>query len=235
MCLSSCEKVKILSKNNQLYYNTSRQKNLCIVLQYKYVIIVSVIILREIAMAARSAGKVGGALSRSEVVTVRLDPKLRYLAELAARKQRRTVSSLIEWAVENGLDSVRLSTADDGPTIWKEADSLWDVDEADRFVKLALRYPELLTHEEQILWKLIRDFGFVWRGTYNRDDEWQWTPDERSVLIERIRTHWDTFKAISGGDAEAKTKLPTWPSKRPANQKPSKKGGFDEMDEDIPF
>ena len=32
----------------------------------------------------------GGKLSRSETVTVRLDPKLRYLAELAARIHRRT-------------------------------------------------------------------------------------------------------------------------------------------------
>ena len=35
----------------------------------------------------------GGKLARSETVTVRLDPKLRYLAELAARIQRRSVSS----------------------------------------------------------------------------------------------------------------------------------------------
>ena len=39
----------------------------------------------------RKAG--GGKLSRSETVTVRLDPKLRYLAELAARIHRRTLSS----------------------------------------------------------------------------------------------------------------------------------------------
>jgi hypothetical protein len=31
---------------------------------------------------------------------------------------------------------------------------LWDVDEAERFAKLALGYPHLLTHEEQVRWKL---------------------------------------------------------------------------------
>ena len=50
----------------------------------------------------------GGKLARSETVTVRLDPKLRYLAELAARKQRRTVSSFIEWAVEQSFSGVNL-------------------------------------------------------------------------------------------------------------------------------
>ena len=186
-------------------------------------------------MTTRTLNTKGGRLSRSEVVTIRLDPKLRYLAELAARKQRRTISSLIEWAVENGLNSVGLSSADEGPTIWKEADSLWDVDEADRFVKLALRYPELLIHEEQILWKQIRAFGYCWRGKYNRDDDWTWQVDQSSVVIDRIKTHWDTFKAIASGDTEAKKKLPSWPSTRPANQKPSKKEGFDQMDDEIPF
>ena len=48
-------------------------------------------------MAKERTAKGGGAkLSRSETVTVRLDPKLRYLAELGARSQRRTVSSFIE-------------------------------------------------------------------------------------------------------------------------------------------
>jgi hypothetical protein len=39
---------------------------------------------------------------------VRLDPKLRYLAELAARKQRRTVSSFIEWTIEEALKNIYL-------------------------------------------------------------------------------------------------------------------------------
>ena len=49
-----------------------------------------------------------GAGKKSEVVTVRLDPKLKYLAELAARKHRRPLSSYIEWAVEQSLSRVWL-------------------------------------------------------------------------------------------------------------------------------
>ena len=57
-------------------------------------------------VAERWLGEVkagGGKLARSEVVTVRLDPRLRYLANLVARKQRRTLSSFIEWAIEESL------------------------------------------------------------------------------------------------------------------------------------
>src|SRR5688572_20503606 len=54
------------------------------------------------------ARKGGAKLNRSETVTVRLDPKLNYLCELAARAQRRTKSSFIEWAIADSLGSVSL-------------------------------------------------------------------------------------------------------------------------------
>ena len=53
----------------------------------------------------------GGKLARTETVTVRLDPKLRYLAELAARVHRRTLSSYIEWAIKESLDKDELRPA----------------------------------------------------------------------------------------------------------------------------
>lgn len=43
-------------------------------------------------------------LNRSETVTVRFDPRLNYLCDLAARAQRRTKSSFIEWAVAQAID-----------------------------------------------------------------------------------------------------------------------------------
>ena len=103
-----------------------------------------------------------GRLARSQVATLRLDPKLRYLLELAARKQRRTMSSYLEWAAEQSLDRIRLTDFSGSPSIADETEQLWDVDEAERFVKLASRHPELLNHHEQMLWKLIRENQYVW-------------------------------------------------------------------------
>lgn len=98
----------------------------------------------------------GGKLTRSETVTVRLDPKLRYLAELAARKQRRTLSSFIEWAVEDSLNRVYLR---EYSTIADEAGGLWDLDPSDRLIKLAESHPDLLTYEEQRIWKAIHSIA----------------------------------------------------------------------------
>ena len=207
----------------------------------------------------------GGKLSRTETVTVRLDPKLRYLAELAARLHRRTLSSYIEWAIKASLDTETVrptnlhSLEASDHTIGNEAEYLWDVDDADRFAKLALRYPHLLTHEEQVKWKLIRESGAVWRGRYNGGplNEFTWSVDEDSLIYPRLREHWATFCAVAES-GEGQDKLPTWervdlnappavprsappprspygsaPPPRSAPPKPST--GFDDMDDDIPF
>ena len=57
-------------------------------------------------VASKKGG--GGNLARSQVVTVRFDPKLKFAAEMAARQQRRTISSFIEWAVDEALTNVKL-------------------------------------------------------------------------------------------------------------------------------
>lgn len=54
-----------------------------------------------------------GTLKRSETVTVRFDPHLKYLAELAARKHRRPLSSFVEWCVEQAVSSVVIAQDQD--------------------------------------------------------------------------------------------------------------------------
>ena len=205
------------------------------------------------ALSAEKAPRGGGKLSRSETVTVRLDPKLRYLAELAARLHRRTLSSYIEWAIVGSLENnvIRSDPSDPsgGPSIKDEAEYLWDVDDADRFAKLALRHPHLLTHEEQVRWKLIRENGYLWKGTYSgRQKEWTWSVDEDSFIFQRLREHWIAFCNVADSGT-GHDSLPKWaktdpkppspyggPSSagRPAPA-PKLSSGFDDMDDDIPF
>lgn len=68
------------------------------------------------------------------------------------------------------------------------ASQLWDVDEADQFVKLALRFPDLLTHDEQKLWKLIRETEDLWivKIRLSTREEF-WTFDDESFRFERLR------------------------------------------------
>ena len=176
----------------------------------------------------------GGKLSRSETVTVRLDPKLNYLCELAARAQRRTKSSFIEWAVSEALGRVVLpgNQSTDG-TIESFAEHLWDVEEADRLAQLALQAPVLMTHEEQLIWKLVENNGLMWRGQYGPNDEWSWSTQARHFRWPMFRDHYQTFKEVAEG-LRPRSDLPTWAKYNPTTDLPP--STFDEdLDSDVPF
>jgi len=141
----------------------------------------------------------GGKLKRSEVVTVRLDPRLRYGVELAARKHRRTASSFIEWAIEQSLKEVVIRVDEDEPwprTAEDALDQVWDVDEPDRFIKLAVRFSELLSHEEQALWKLVRECDGLWPTSANAVDK----ANGININLITLREYWDDLLSVSKGE-----------------------------------
>lgn len=188
-------------------------------------------------MADQKTTRDGKGGRKSEVITIRLDPRLKYLAELAARRQRRPLSSYVEWAIEESLRHVRPSydntPIDQETTFADAASSLWDVDEADRFANLALRYPELLTHGEQVVWKLIQECGFLWRGQYGGpDNKWQWNVREDSLLKERLRQVWQTFLKVASGELSA-SQLPNWEKIKAVSGKAQT--SKPDLDDDIPF
>ena len=175
----------------------------------------------------------GGSLQRTEVVTIRLDPKLRYLAELAARKQRRTVSSFVESAVENELHRVLLrettvSGSTVGISVGDEGETLWDTDDPDRLAKLGLHYPELLTYDEQVLWKLIRETGSLWQGEYNSHGDWMWKVEPDALLYDRLRENWRRLIDVAAGEADRRT-LPQRPRKASADSKDVARSSNDDL------
>jgi hypothetical protein len=177
--------------------------------------------------------KGGAKLSRSETVTVRLDPKLNYLCELAARAQRRTKSSFIEWSIAESLGTVTLPEVTRSPfddscdvSLKEKASDLWQVDEADRVVALAFIAPALLTHEEQLIWRVVRENSYIWKGRYDTEGHWSWGVSEESLIRDRLRDNWEAFKAAALGDLP-KEKLPTVRDQQPA--------AFDDLDDNVPF
>jgi len=121
-------------------------------------------------MALTTKRKPQRSRGRTEVFALRLDPKLKYLAELAARKQHRSLANFVEWALDSAL---RTTVIDEktGKKVWEEAETLWDISEPGRFFRLLETHPELLSYEEQKLFFTIKnhkifnpeveqDFGF---------------------------------------------------------------------------
>lgn len=73
--------------------------------------------------------------------------------------------------------------------------------------------PSLLTHEEQLIWRVVRENGYVWRGHYNKGGEWSWHVGDQSLIRERLREHWETFKAVASGE-EPEDRLPHWQKRK---------------------
>lgn len=129
-------------------------------------------------------------------------------------KQRRTLSSFSEWAIEEAVKEVAVVDqpfADIPITAYDVTIAVWNVDEADRFAKLAFKFPELLDHDQECLWKFISENGYLWRGMYAPppSNAWIWMVAEENLYFPRLREHWDTFKKVAAGEL-GKEYLPQW-------------------------
>ncbi|MDT3708292.1 MAG: hypothetical protein ROZ09_15850 [Thiobacillus sp.] len=144
---------------------------------------------------------------RTEVFAMRLDPKLKYLAEIAARKQRRSLANFIEWAVEQALGKVMLGDGQGGRSVIDEAARLWDLEPSDRFLKLAENFPDLMTYEEQLIWKAIHQIRA--RESYEdggRTKFWSYSffvdeSENKQIHPIFVRKCWPTLVAYSTGQA----------------------------------
>jgi hypothetical protein len=177
-------------------------------------------------LAERKKGG-GSKLFRTELVSVRIDPKLRFAVELAARKQRRTASSFVEWAIEEAIKRLPLrinaikgkgdvpeeiSLPGELPvgvcveylqqlslgkwnikkkTVHEIVGEVWHPEESRRFVQLATRYPELLTHDEEVLWDLVSETSELWRSDKH---------GQRAIIYTQLKARWEQLKQAASGE-----------------------------------
>ena len=133
---------------------------------------------------------------RSQIITVRLEPQLRFAAELAAAKTRSTLSTFIEMAVERAVSEVVLIEKADEGTPRTAADvsvAVWEPHPAERLVRMQRRYPDLLTFSEKRLWRVITEQADLWEET-----------NDRALILDtaRLKSRWDHVCAIADGRNE---------------------------------
>jgi hypothetical protein len=129
---------------------------------------------------------------RTEVFAMRFDPKLKYLAEIAARRQRRSLANFVEWAIDKAIGEVPIR--EDGPAIADLAMKLWALDEPTRLINLATNYQELLTYDEQLIWRVICEHS-VWNKVTNRHNRFK----ENEIDTVLVRNCWQEIKAYALG------------------------------------
>lgn len=88
---------------------------------------------------------------KGESINIRVTPKIKFGLELLARKQHRSLTSVIEWMVDNSLQDELFDRGRGESMI----EVVWDPDPIHRLANLGSTYPSLLTYEEEVLWKAI--------------------------------------------------------------------------------
>lgn len=182
-------------------------------------------------MAKKASRGPGSRLGRTETVSIRLDPRLNYLCDLAARSQRRTKSSYIEAMLDERIQTQVINKWRDPhsgevETFGERADALWHVKESQRLVSLGIIAPELMTIDEQEIWSLIEENGHFWLGGWTNNG-WKWNVSLDSIIRERVDEQWEVLVAVANGEEEPSA-LPKPPSKPPST--PSR-----DLDDEIPF
>lgn len=144
--------------------------------------------------------KGGSKLNRCAPISVRFDPKIKHAADMAARYQRRTLSSYIEWAVEFALtnsDTKNLS----GQTIdlWEVAEKTFDVDDSEKLIRIALYAPNLLNYDEKQIWKVIETHPYFWRTHEAYIDRISGYTN-KDLDLDKIREQWENIlKVVENG------------------------------------
>ena len=174
-------------------------------------------------MARKKGG--GGKLNRSEVIQARLDPKIHMAAEILARSQRRTLSSLIEVLMDEAISKTKIAAASSDNlqtnvyllgakkrqkiSIKDAVDLMWSYEEADRFAMLALLLPDLLTSDEELLWSHITGVPYFWAhfpinveirsGRVLEKQSWPLV-NQQGLIKENLREYWPLLREILDGE-----------------------------------
>lgn len=131
-----------------------------------------------------------GTVQRSEVVNVRMKPKLRFGLELIARANSAKTTEAVEIAIQQALASIKVLTATGEETTLKALEDIveltWAKDEVGRFLNLAINCPLLLLEKELDLLNRILAAPML----RNEDNT---TIELMGVRISEalLREHWD--------------------------------------------
>lgn len=129
---------------------------------------------------------------KTDALSIRIDPRLRYGLEMMARQQRRSVTGVVEWAIDATLKR-EYATSDaqgDNPTFNDLLGQVWRPNEVERLVNLAKRFPELLTYEESRLWEVIKLTPDFWEQVRNG------RVLERRIRREVLVDQWEIIKPL---------------------------------------
>lgn len=99
-------------------------------------------------------------VKKTETLTLRLEPKLKFLIEMVSRLKRQSITGVVESAVEDLAFGLDVTFHDHGATeplsMASALANIWSTDESERFLNFCYHLPHLMTYEDQRIWETIK-------------------------------------------------------------------------------
>jgi hypothetical protein len=183
--------------------------------------------------------------TKSQTLSLRLDPKTKFTLEFVARIRGQTITTVVERAIRESCDQVRIRPVGGlndytDQCNWQQ---FWDPEEGVRTLKL-LRSPDYpSTFDEDDLKEFTKAH---WQFFYREHDcmnphrglvQMLWPKIESYRRIwneQRASDYFAAGRAMAADLQAAKVAPPQWPPRKPALPKPVS-GGRGDMDDEIPF
>ena len=191
--------------------------------------------------------------AKSEVLSMRMDPKTRFLVDVLAKHRGQSISTVVERAILEAADNAMIGDPSDNKT-WRH---YWHISEGVRALHIAADKNLYPTYEEECLVIFAR---IHWPFFYTSSDcktVKAWSVDVIWPRIDYFLNLWEeakssnyfaTGRAMQKVLSDAGLNAPEWPVKTaekppPAPKTPPSKGGSgpswdapkDDQDDEIPF
>lgn len=128
-------------------------------------------------------------------ISIRPPDKLRYIADLAARKDHRSFASFAAWALSLATERVSMRIDGELLTMQEVGEKIWTEDPLFRFIRLSMIAPSLHIEQERILWKAICNM-LGWLPSNSKED---WPAQWEEVDYGLLRVLWDDYKTFADG------------------------------------
>ena len=183
---------------------------------------------------------------KTETLSLRLDPKTRFILEFISRIRGQSITVVVERAIKEAADAVVIGPATDfggndaHQASWSD---FWDADEGIRTLRLLANSHYITTYEEDEIRRFTLDhheffyddragqsvrrtyIGLLWSKMEQYIEVWQSTRNE---------DYWAAGKQMAEDLRKAGLSAPAWP--RPATKKPAPSANFNrELDDEVPF
>lgn len=139
-------------------------------------------------MAGKKKAEGVVAQRKGEPLSIRIDPKVRYGLELLARRQRRSVTGVVEWSIVEAFRNETISDDHGNDVSFEIAleKMLWALNEPERLLRLYFGFQSLMTFDEERMAAVLVATKVLW----TRSDERHFDCFEWAAVL----SHWETLR-----------------------------------------